>query len=538
MRTSARPSGTAAAILALAMATALGTVEGVAQQGVTRYVRFTDNSGTHSGILEAQRIRVLDRDPVFEDASPTGRTVALGDVTLEIPMDPNRVPKIFGVAGNWNNPAGNPVQVEHPSWFVKYNTSLNRNGDPVEVPFGATNFNFEGELVLIIGRDGRFIPESEALDHLFGVAVGNDYSENDWCGEGRGSEEPTHVFCKAGDSFAVLGDQVVTGLDLSDLELTVRLNSQLAAQGSTRDFRDPPAALISKLSRYVTLQRGDLIYTGTVAPPQLPGTRRQLWQDDVVEVAIEQIGSLSNKLVRVTRRPMYGPPIPEARGVTSYVRVQHDEGWSFGILNGSRVHELSGDPVATFGLNLRHSSLELNWHVPVMDEEALELKNYLVRALDKEDISTHGLTFSVTRAERMISFTSVAIEILDKDPKGPPRYNVRYAQDFDPNRAEYHLFVGPVGRESLPQALLELSRRYSRQIDTDLREDSRVLATAEPVGADPTHRCGECLTVYDRAYGEPCAGVEAGTPFEALPDDYVCYVCSAEKNKFVPVSAS
>ncbi len=46
------------------------------------------------------------------------------------------------------------------------------------------------------------------------------------------------------------------------------------------------------------------------------------------------------------------------------------------------------------------------------------------------------------------------------------------------------------------------------------------------------------MTVYDRTYGEPCAGVEAGTPFEALPDDYVCYICSAEKNKFVPVNAS
>ena len=106
-------------------------------------------------------------------------------------MDPDRVPKIFGVSGNSNNPAGDPVQVEHPSWFAKYNTSPNRNGDPVEVPFGATNFNFEGELVLIIGRDGRYISESEALDHLFGVVVDNDYSENDWCGEGRGSKEPT-----------------------------------------------------------------------------------------------------------------------------------------------------------------------------------------------------------------------------------------------------------------------------------------------------------------------------------------------------------
>ena len=320
----------------------------VAQSGeVTRYVRFTDDTGTHSGILDGQTISVLDGDPVFDDgAGPTGRTVALGDVELEIPMDPDRVPKVFGVAGNSNNPNGNPVAVEHPSWFGKATTSLARNGAPVEVPFGATNFNFEGELALIIGREGRHIPESEAMDHLFGVAVSNDWSENDWCGERRGIEEPSHVFCKAGDTFATLGDYVVTGLDLSDLELTVRLNGVVAAQGTTADFRNNPAALISKLSHYVTLKRGDIIHTGTVAPPQLPGTRRQLWQDDVVEVEIEGIGMVSNRLVRVTRETVSGPGLPEPDGVSAYVRFQDAEGYSFGVLEGDRIRELDGDPVA------------------------------------------------------------------------------------------------------------------------------------------------------------------------------------------------
>ena len=235
------------------------------------------------------------------------------------------------------------MRIGHPTWFAKYNTSLVRNGDPVEVPFGATNFNFEGELILVIGREGRFIPESEGLDYLFGLAVGNDWSENDWCGEARGVEEPTHVFCKAGDGFAGIGDQVVTGLDMSNLQLTVELNGQRAAQGSSRYFRDPPARLISKISQYITLKRGDLIYTGTVSPPQLRGTRRHLWEDDVVEVEIESIGTVSNQLIPVSRRLVSGPPLSAASG--TYVRVQHDGGWSFGLLDGDRVHELNGDPV-------------------------------------------------------------------------------------------------------------------------------------------------------------------------------------------------
>jgi rubredoxin len=204
-----------------------------------------------------------------------------------------------------------------------------------------------------------------------------------------------------------------------------------------------------------------------------------------------------------------------------------------GIRAGDRI--LWEKLTSTFGLNLRHSSLELNWHVPVMDDEALELKNYLVRELDQGDISTHGLTFSVIRSGDMTSFTSVVIELHDQDAKGQTRYNVWYAQDFDPNRAQYHLFVGPVRRESLPNALLELSRRYSRQINTGPQNETKVFETDDPLGGDHIHRCGECLTTYNRRYGEPSAGIQAGTPFEALPDDYACYVCSAGRDQFIPV---
>ena len=70
------------------------------------------------------------------------------------------------------------------------------------------------------------------------------------------------------------------------------------------------------------------------------------------------------------------------------------------------------------------------------------------------------------------------------------------------------------------------------------QEESKILATVDPLREHRTHRCGACLTVYDRTYGEPFSGVEPGTPFEALPDDYVCSVCSAERDQFVPVNAS
>ncbi len=332
------------AMCLIVIATFFNCISTAQMDEVTRYVRFTDNSGTHSGILKEDMIYVLNGDPIFDDdVVQTGETISLDSVDLEIPIDPARVPNVLGVAGNSNNPNRDPVAVDHPRWFSKATTSLAKNGAPVEVPFGATNFNFEGELVLIIGKQGRHIPESEAIDYLFGVSVGNDWSENDWCGEGRGIEEPSHVFCKAGDTFATLGDQVVKGLDLSDLQLTVSLNGTVAAQGTTADFRDDAAALISKLSHFITLKRGDMIYTGTVAPPQLPGTRRQLWQDDIVEVEIEGVGIVSNQLVRTTRMASSGPAIDAPNG--KYVRFNHSSGTSYGLLNDNEILELDDNPI-------------------------------------------------------------------------------------------------------------------------------------------------------------------------------------------------
>ena len=154
------------AMCLIVIATFFNFISSAQTDEVTRYVRFTDNSGTHSGILKEDMIYVLNGDPIFDDdVVQTGETVSLESVDLEIPIDPARVPNVLGVAGNSNNPNRDPVAVDHPRWFSKATTSLAKNGAPVEVPFGATNFNFEGELVLIIGKQGRHIPESEAIDY-------------------------------------------------------------------------------------------------------------------------------------------------------------------------------------------------------------------------------------------------------------------------------------------------------------------------------------------------------------------------------------
>lgn len=189
-----------------------------------------------------------------------------------------------------------------------------------------------------------------------------------------------------------------------------------------------------------------------------------------------------------------------------------------------------------FGINLRHSSLELNWHLPVMDNEALELKRYLVSELDRQDISTHGLTFTIKNTQQMLLFTSVVIE---KDPetsnRDEPLYNILYAREFNPNHSEYFLYADKVEKVRLPDLLIKLSKLYFHELEGFDRESQMVLAASESPGSVSSYQCCNCMTVYDKKYGDPDAGIKPGTPFEKLPDGYLCPLCTNEKKHFVPV---
>jgi rubredoxin len=187
-----------------------------------------------------------------------------------------------------------------------------------------------------------------------------------------------------------------------------------------------------------------------------------------------------------------------------------------------------------FGINERHSSLELNWHLPVIDAEALELKRFLVRELDQQDISTHGLTFSIKTKRESFHFTSIVIE-KDYSNEAAERYNIWYAKNFNPNNITYLMYVKGVRREIIPALLIELSKIYFRQLnpEKDLKSekpDEQVHSTTIP-----SYQCSQCLSVYDQRYGDALAQIPAGVPFEQLPADYSCHVCDSPKKYFVPL---
>jgi rubredoxin len=190
-----------------------------------------------------------------------------------------------------------------------------------------------------------------------------------------------------------------------------------------------------------------------------------------------------------------------------------------------------------FGINERHSSIELNWHIPVIDPEALELKRFLVRELDLQDISTHGLAFTIKTGRETFFFTSIIIERQEATATLPgERYNILYAKNFNPNNFLYLTYARGVKREIIPALLIELSKLYFRQLNPEKEKANETKKEELHVnGSATSFQCSNCLTIYDKKYGDPIFNIPPGIAFEKLPENYKCHVCDSPKRHFVAV---
>jgi 2-keto-4-pentenoate hydratase/2-oxohepta-3-ene-1,7-dioic acid hydratase in catechol pathway len=249
---------------------------------VTKYIRYRSGSGASYGILDGGTVREI-QGKLFGEHSPTGGTRALADVKLLAPCEPG---KILAVGLNYKSHLGGRPQPAHPEIFYKPVTALQDPGEPIVIPREATDVHYEGELVVVIGKPVRNASREEAAAAIFGVTAGNDVSERNWQ-HGQGKDLQWWR-AKGSDTFAPLGPAVVTGLDYSNLTLQTRLNGEVVQKQTTGDLIFDCPAIVSRISGWVTLLPGDLIYTGT------PGSTRKLSAGDVVEVEIEGIGILRN----------------------------------------------------------------------------------------------------------------------------------------------------------------------------------------------------------------------------------------------------
>ena len=250
----------------------------------THYIRYQAGSAASYGVLEGDTVRELAGRP-FDAPAVTGVMHALSGVRLLRPCEPG---KILAVGRNYKSHLHGRPQPEQPEMFWKPISALQDPEGDIVIPPGATNVHFEGELVIVMGRRVRNLSPEEARAAIFGVTCGNDVSEREW--QGGPHKDLQWWRAKGADTFAPLGPAIVTGLDYANLRLVTRLNGEVVQEESTSDLIFDCPTIVSFVSRWVTLEPADVIYTGT------PGATRAMQPGDFVEVEIEGAGVLRNRV--------------------------------------------------------------------------------------------------------------------------------------------------------------------------------------------------------------------------------------------------
>ena len=257
-----------------------------------RWLRFTTVNRTAYGILEDKQITEVTGDP-FNGYQKTARIHALASVKIEVPVMPrtfycaglNYVSHVAGTAAHGVGKANIPTQ---PDIAYRGPSALIAHNETIVIPRDATErVQYEGELVVVIGKKVKSLSEADALSCVLGSTMGNDVSERTWQTSDR-----THWRAKNSDTFNPMGPWIETDVKLDAMETIVRLNGTEKTRVKTNDMLFGIARFISTMSRYMTRHPTDVIWMGT------DGVPRNLKDGDVVEAEITGIGTLSNPIAK------------------------------------------------------------------------------------------------------------------------------------------------------------------------------------------------------------------------------------------------
>ena len=275
-----------------------------------RLITFTTDQGHRVGAVDGSsvydltaRIQVPGMRWIFqgdllaraEDSAKGDADFSLDQVTLALPVV--QPPKIICVGVNYMNRNAEYKDgsnaPEYPSLFMRTAQSFSAHGQAIFIPPESPQFDYEGEICLVIGKPGRRISQEAAHDHIGGLTIMNEGSVRDWLRHAKFNVTQGKNFDRSGS----IGPWIETDpqVDLTDMKVTTRVNGEQRQHDTTANMAFPFARIIEYISTFTTLQVGDVIATGT---PTGAGARfdppKWLVPGDVVEVEVEGVGTLSN----------------------------------------------------------------------------------------------------------------------------------------------------------------------------------------------------------------------------------------------------
>jgi 2-keto-4-pentenoate hydratase/2-oxohepta-3-ene-1,7-dioic acid hydratase in catechol pathway len=252
-----------------------------------KIARYQLHDAVHYGVLEGERLERLSGSP-FAGITFAGHTDALADAKLLCPLP---APRLFAVGMNY---VGHIAEAGAktpgiPQFFMMPGTAAIGPDEAIVRPREAQVVHHEAELAIVIGRTGRRIDTTHALDYVFGYTCANDVSER--VIQNREMGYGCLLIGKAFDTFCPLGPVIATNIEVGKLRVQSSVNGASRQDGNTSDLLFSVPFIVSYLSQAVTLLPGDVILTGT------PSGVGPLNGGDVCEITIEGIGTLRNPVV-------------------------------------------------------------------------------------------------------------------------------------------------------------------------------------------------------------------------------------------------
>ena len=218
--------------------------------------------------------------------APDGRLVAIKDAKHLPPAEPT---KIIAVHLNYDSRTKEFMTKlpPAPTYFMKPVTALNSHGGAVVRPQGCKWLNYEGEIVIVIGKTCRNISPAEAGEYIAGYSVGNDFGLHDF----RDTDAGSMLRVKGSDTLAPVGPALVTNWDYKNKTIRTYVNGEVKQEDNTNNMEWDMHYLVADIARSITLLPGDMLYSGT------PANSRPVFPGDVVEVEVEGLGRLTNQIV-------------------------------------------------------------------------------------------------------------------------------------------------------------------------------------------------------------------------------------------------
>ena len=215
-----------------------------------------------------------------------GRSVAVEDAAHLPPAEPT---KIICVHLNYQSRVDEYMTKlpPAPTYFHKPLTALNSHGGDVVRPKRCKYLNYEGEIAIVIGKRCRNIAQAEAGDYIAGYSIANDYGLHDF----RDTDAGSMLRVKGSDTLCPVGPALVEGWDFRNKQIQTFVNGKPAQDGNTAEMEWDMHYLVADIARNITLVPGDILLSGT------PANSRPVQPGDLVEVEVEGLGRLSNRIV-------------------------------------------------------------------------------------------------------------------------------------------------------------------------------------------------------------------------------------------------